>query len=189
MGRLPRYSRDELDDRQVALFDRIAAGEVKGKRPRFSRRGPDNALEGPYNARLLNPEIGSALYDLSVTVRRSSTLQDRTTELMIVHVARALDSEYQLLAHKDIARAAGVRDDEIAAAEAGDVTAFVGIDRAALKVAVALTARGDLDDAEYAEAVAVLGERALFECSTLVGICMQTAMQLRIFRVELPAEV
>ena len=42
----------------------------------------------------------------------------------------------------------------------------------------ALTARGDLDDDEYAEAVAALGLPMVFELLTLVGYYATLALQL-----------
>jgi 4-carboxymuconolactone decarboxylase len=49
-------------------------------------------------------------------------------------------------------------------------------------------ARGDLDDAEYAEAAAELGPDGLFELLTLVGYYATLALQLRVFRVPAPEE-
>jgi 4-carboxymuconolactone decarboxylase len=46
--------------------------------------------------------------------------------------------------------------------------------------------RADLDDQEYDTAVAVIGERALVELSTLVGYYSTLALQMRIFRVAGP---
>jgi hypothetical protein len=57
---------------------------------------------------------------------------------------------------------------------------------AAITVARALVARSDLSDDEYTEAVCELGERKLFEVLALVGLYMQTALQLRVFRVGPP---
>ena len=51
-------------------------------------------------------------------------------------------------------------------------------------VVLALLARADLDDEEYADAVAALGERAVFELTTLVGYYATLALQLRVFRVD-----
>ena len=41
----------------------------------------------------------------------------------------------------------------------------------------------DLDDEQYDTAVTVLGERAVFELSTLVGYYATLALQMRVFRV------
>ena len=46
--------------------------------------------------------------------------------------------------------------------------------------------RGDLDDAEYREAVDHLGTAGLFELLTLVGYYATLALQLRVFRVPAP---
>jgi 4-carboxymuconolactone decarboxylase len=51
-------------------------------------------------------------------------------------------------------------------------------------VARALTGPADLDDEQYAAAIAALGEQALVELSTLVGYYATLALQLRIFRVD-----
>lgn len=47
-----------------------------------------------------------------------------------------------------------------------------------------LAADGELGDDAYAAAVALLGERGLFELTTLVGYYSTLALQLRVFRVE-----
>jgi len=46
--------------------------------------------------------------------------------------------------------------------------------------------RGDLDDAEYQEAVGQIGTAGLFELLTLVGYYAALALQLRVFRVPAP---
>ncbi|MFC4114909.1 hypothetical protein [Nonomuraea zeae] len=53
------------------------------------------------------------------------------------------------------------------------------LEAAVVAVARALVTKGDLDDEEYA----VLGERALFELTTLVGYYTTLALQLRVYRV------
>lgn len=47
---------------------------------------------------------------------------------------------------------------------------------------------GELDDGRYEEARAVLGERTLFELSTLVGHYGTLALQLRLFAVPEPRD-
>ena len=58
-------------------------------------------------------------------------------------------------------------------------------EQVAYQVTRALTApAADLDDQQYAEAVATLGEQSLVELTTLVGYYATLALQLRIFRVD-----
>ena len=45
---------------------------------------------------------------------------------------------------------------------------------------------GDLDEPAYAALLDALGERGIFELTTLVGYYRTLALQLRVFRVPLP---
>lgn len=186
MTRLRRMSRDTLDDAQAELFDRIAGSERPDQRPRLPRVGTDDALEGPFNAMLLNPALGTALQNLGTEVRFRSTLTDRCREIAILTVAAAWGSEYERYAHEDIGRAVGLTEAEIAAIASGDADAFEGKESLVARTARALAREQDLDDGQYAEAVSGLGERTLFELVVLVGYYAQTALQLRVFRVKPP---
>ena len=85
-------------------------------------------------------------------------------------------------------REAGLTEPEIEALRAGTDPGFADKqEQVAYSVVRALTGPGaDLDDQEYDTAVAVLGEQALVELSTLVGYYATLALQLRIFRVPAP---
>jgi 4-carboxymuconolactone decarboxylase len=186
VGRLARLTRDALTDDQRELFDEIAGSEKPGQRPKFPRVGADNALEGPFNARLLNPAIGMAMQRLSTAIRYSMTLTNRTRELIILVVAATWQSTYEQAAHEDIGRAVGLTDTEISTIASGGIPEIVGDELASVIVARALVDHNDLTDSEYNSAVAELGERKLFEIVCLVGSYAQTALQLRVFRVEPP---
>jgi 4-carboxymuconolactone decarboxylase len=188
MTRLTRTARTSLSGDAAALFDQIAGGERAGQKPRFPRVGEDDALEGPFNAMLLSPRLGMAMQQLGGQVRYQSTLTDRCREIAILTVAARWNSAYESYAHEDIGRAVGLTDDEICALAAGRL--IEGVDE--IEATVAATAQtlahhADLDDAQYAVAVGVLGERRLFELVVLVGYYAQVALQLRVFRVQPPA--
>jgi len=185
--RLPRLTRDQLDPGQQRLFDQIAGGEKPGQRPRFPRLGTDGALEGPFNAMLYSARIGLAMQDLGSELRYRSTLPDRCREIAILATAAAWDSAYERYAHEDIGRAVGLTDAELTAIAQGAEPGFTNpAEQAVLAAARALAQRQDLDDAEYAAAVSVLGERTLFELIALVGYYAATALALRAFRVRPP---
>ena len=186
MARLNRFKRDSLSSEQRALFDLIVGSEKPGQRPRFPRVGQDNALEGPFNARLLSPAIGLAMHELSTAVRYRSTISDRTREVVILLVANAWESDYERYAHEDIGRAVGLSEGEIATIAAGEIPPLEGEELAAARVAFSLLHQQDLSDDAYASAVDGLGEQKLFEIIALVGLYAQTALQLRIFRVDAP---
>jgi 4-carboxymuconolactone decarboxylase len=68
----------------------------------------------------------------------------------------------------------------------GRQAALAGREAAVARTVAALVLRGDLDDAEYREAVDHLGPAGLFELLTLVGYYATLALQLRVFRVPAP---
>jgi 4-carboxymuconolactone decarboxylase len=188
MTRLTRQPRGTLDGDAAVLFDRIAGSEKPGQKPRLPRVGPDDALEGPFNAMLLSPKLGMAMQDLGAQVRFGSTLTDRCREIAILTTASAWGSAYESYAHTDIGRAVGLTDAEIAALADGTVFDFADpVELAVARTALALAREQDLDDERYAAAVTALGDRTLFELVVLVGYYAQAALQLRVFRVLPPA--
>lgn len=189
MTRLRRMPRETLTADQAALFDRIAGSERPDQRPRMPRVGRDNALEGPFNAMLLNPALGNALQDLGAHVRYHSTLTDRCREIAILTVAAAWHSAYERYAHEDIGRAVGLTETEIKALATGRTDVFTDSAEAVVAhTAHALAHTHDLNDDQYETAVAALGERTLFELITLIGYYAQTALALKVFRVQPPPD-
>ncbi|GAA2856902.1 hypothetical protein GCM10020220_052670 [Nonomuraea rubra] len=90
------------------------------------------------------------------------------------------DSAFERAAHEPIARELGFTEEQLQALRDGSPLALDDpAESAVLRVARALVAKGDLDEGEYA----VLGERELFELTTLVGYYSTLALQLRVFRV------
>jgi 4-carboxymuconolactone decarboxylase len=187
MSRLARLRGTELTGAQRELFDLFAGTERIDPRAPFPRVGRDGALEGPFNAMLYSPALGMALQAVGAQVRFRSTLADRCREMAILTVAAAWDSAYERGAHEAIARKVGVTDEQIAAIAAREpVPTDDATETLVVHTARALAVDGDLDDEQYAAAVAALGEQTLFELTVLVGYYAQLAMQLRVFRVKPP---
>ena len=187
--RLPLLSLDEMTSEQVALYREILGGP-RGQGPRAVLLASGaGGLAGPFNAMLYAPPVGHALQELGAAIRFRSQLTPRIRELAILVVAQAWDSAYERASHEPIGREAGLTDDEIEALRGGADPGFPDKqEQAAYSVVRALTGpAADLDDEEYDAAVAVLGERALVELSTLVGYYATLALQMRIFRVPAPA--
>jgi 4-carboxymuconolactone decarboxylase len=197
-ARIPKLPPAELDDEQRALYDAIAGGRRAQGRQLFRLSDADGCLEGPFNAFLLQPRLGSALQALGAAVRYETALDDRSREIAILVVAAHWRSDFERYAHEAVARAAGLTDTDLAAIRHGHLTqpsesgeptqpgALTGREAVVARTAAALAARGDLDDAEYREAAAELGADGLFELLTLVGYYATLALQLRVFRVPAP---
>ncbi|WP_043616471.1 carboxymuconolactone decarboxylase family protein [Nonomuraea candida] len=176
MARLRRTPPHELDPEARALYDKITSGP----RGRFMVDGA-GGLTGPFNAMLLSPAVGDPLQELGAAVRYRSRLTDRARELAILVVAGHHDSAFEQAAHEPIARTLGFTEEQLRALREGAPLALADPGEAAvLRVTRALVADGDLDDEEYA----ALGERELFELTTLVGYYATLALQLRVFRVR-----
>jgi 4-carboxymuconolactone decarboxylase len=177
----------ELDVEQRALYDSITGGP-RGQGPQlFPLVDSSGALEGPFNAMLLSPPLGSALQALGSAVRFRSGLTDRAREIAILLVAQHWHSDFEIYAHEAIARAAGLDDAELGALRDGQPDSLVDdAEKVVGRTAQALANRGDLTDTEYQSALESMGARALFEVTTLVGYYATLALQLRVYRVLPP---
>ena len=185
--RLPRWAPQDLDPAQREVYDSIAGGR-RAQGPQLFRLTDDRgALEGPFNAFLLQPRIGNALQALGAAVRYDTTLGDRAREIAILVVAVAWASDFEWYAHEAVGRQAGLSDADLDAVRSGAFEELrTEVEQVVARTAHALATRDDLADDEYARAVAVLGPSQVFELLTLVGYYAALALQLRVFRVASP---
>ena len=186
--RLAVLSSDEMTPEQVGLYREILSGP-RGQGPRAVQLATGaGGLAGPFNAMLYAPDVGHALQELGAAIRFRTQLAPRIRELAILVVAQHWDSGYVRASHEAIGREAGLTEAELGALRSGGDPGFGDErERVAYATVRALLSRCDLDDQEYATAVATLGEQALVELSTLAGYYATLALQLRIFRVPAPS--
>jgi len=184
--RLPKFGPTDLTTDQRALYEAISQG------PRSSGPFPltDDAgrLNGPFNAMLLSPELGTALQQLGEAIRYRGELDDRCREIAILTVASVWDSAFERFAHESVASAIGMTSAELDALRGGSRAPFQGVEGAVAHFAYLLADRRSLTDDEYDEATSALGPSRLFELTTLVGYYSTLALQLRVFGDEIPAE-
>ncbi|HEX4814995.1 MAG TPA: carboxymuconolactone decarboxylase family protein [Nonomuraea sp.] len=184
-ARVPAFRPDDLDDEQAGLYRAIAGGRRAAGPQAFPLTDEEGRLRGPFNAMLLSPPVGLALQEVGAAVRYGSVLTDRVREMAILTVAAHWGSAFEREAHEAVGRTCGLTDAEVGALREGRSPDLPDpAERAALRATTALTAAGDLTDGEYADAVTALGERGLFELTTLVGYYATLALQLRIFGGE-----
>jgi 4-carboxymuconolactone decarboxylase len=187
MTRLPQFLPDDLDDEQRLLYDAITGGP-RATGPRlFALTDDQGRLEGPFNAMLASPPVGSALQALGGAVRFGTELSDRIREMAILAVATKWDSPFERYAHEAVGRHVGLTETELDHLRAGTVPDLTDENEAtALAVVTALLNVEDLDDSDFIRATKVLGERQVFELTTLVGYYATLALQLRVYRVAAP---
>lgn len=185
--RLPLLDPRDLDPEQRALYAEITGGPRAEGPQLFALTDAEGRLNGPFNAMLFNPGVGRALQALGSAIRYGTGLTPRTREIAILVVAAAWDSEFERYAHEPVGRAAGLSETEVRALrDVADPGLTDPVEHAAWSVARALSERHSLGGAWYAAARDALGERALFELSTLVGYYATLALQLRLFDVGAP---
>jgi 4-carboxymuconolactone decarboxylase len=133
---------------------------------------------------LLSPGLGRSLQDLGAAIRYRSQLAPRVREIAILVVAQVWDSAFERHAHERVGAAVGLTETELAALREGRDPLLTDItERTAWEFTRALVHRsGAVGDAQYEAARSVLGERVLFELSTLVGYYGTLALQLRLFQ-------
>jgi 4-carboxymuconolactone decarboxylase len=182
--RLRRLPPTALSAAQREVYDAITSGPRRG--PHMT--DPDGGLYGPFNAMLLSPPVGHALQGLGAAIRYRSALTDRIREMAVLAVAAHHDCAYERHAHEAVGRRGGLTEDELVRLRTPGARPELGdpAERAALDVVQTLLGTGDLDDDRYARARSALGDDGLFELSTLVGYYGMLALQLRLFRVEVP---
>jgi 4-carboxymuconolactone decarboxylase len=185
-ARIAKLAPSALDDEQRALYDAIAGGRRAQGPQLFRLTDSKGRLEGPFNAFLLQPRLGSALQALGSSVRYETALSDRCREIAILLVAAHWRSDFEWYAHAAVARSVGLTDADLAVIQDSRYAELSGGEAVVARTVAALLNRGDLEDAEYREAVERLGLAGLFELLTLVGYYATLALQLRVFRVPAP---
>lgn len=177
----------DLDPAQRAVHDAIAGGPRASAARVLPLTDEDGRLLGPFGPMLLSPPVGGALQELGARLRYGTGLSDRARELAVLLVAAHEDSAFERYAHELLGRQVGVTEAELAELRRAQVPPLDDPhERATTDAVQALLLRGDLDDAEFADARGALGTAVLFELMTLVGYYRTLALQLRVLRIGAP---
>lgn len=133
MARVPYVSPSEHSDPRLAAdFAEILA--VRGE------------VSNVFRLVANSPTALRPFFTLSRYVRDESPVPPRLRELLILVTAAALGSAYQVREHRHLARLAGMSDDEIESALAGDWGQFSAEERAAMEFARVVTTHSDATD-------------------------------------------
>jgi alkylhydroperoxidase family enzyme len=124
----------------------------------------ESSLQGTplhvYRALGNNPAVLAGFRSFLGSLWADSGLSDRERELVVLAVTAAVRNRYEWHQHVNVARDAGVGDDEIAALGAGDVGPFGDAETALIEYALAVV-RGAVDAVAHAEVAARYDDAAI----------------------------
>src|SRR4051794_19215015 len=175
MSRLPPKTRENLDPAQQVVWDRIASGARGG-------------VGGPFLALLTSAELCARVEQLGVFIRYECSVPMRLREIAILCVGQHWKAAYESYAHAPIAAKQGVPEAVIQAIGTGaeSIPFDSEADRTVVGFVRELLRTGQVGDAGYAAAKALLGEKGTVELTGLVGYYSLLAMQLNVFQVDPP---
>ena len=174
MSRIKVLDYDEMTQEQKALHDEILSG-------------PRKRIGGPMNGWFRSPEFGSLYQKVGAFCRYHTTLEPKLSELAIIIVARHWDQPVEWRAHQPLALEAGL-DPAIADAIESHETPEFNDEReeAVYSVVNEALETKKLGQATYDNALAVLGEKTLFELTGIAGYYCSIALQMNCFDVGIP---
>lgn len=158
--------------------NQVAEETIAGKRGR---------VPAPVHAWIRSPEFARRAQKLGELLRYDTSMPPRLTELAILVTARHWTAHYEWMAHKKLALEGGLSPAIIDAVAARTTPAFTATDeRMVYTVAQSLLQTQTVPDALYAEAIIVLGERALVELVGVLGYYAMVSMTLNTFQIGMP---
>jgi 4-carboxymuconolactone decarboxylase len=185
MSRLKTLGREDLDERQRAMWDSVLAG----------RRGahlhdPPSSLAGPFNAWLYSPVAGRRAGELGEELRFRISIPDHLKELAVVAAGARWRSEFEFFAHSRLARKLGIPDSVIDALRDGRRPTFEDEDQAAVYDLVQpLLSDGFVGEDAYANAQKRFGDRGVVELVMLACYYTMVSLTINAFAVPLPPGV
>lgn len=185
--RIERFHSGNITPEMRELFEETSK-RIKAKRDSSpamkALMDGQGRLNGPPSLWLLSPGVGKVFEAMQGAIRSTIAVAPRCMEIVILMVGRHCNSEFEIFAHKLAAKAVGISDSEVQAIlDNRDPGLTDPIEKAAAAATHALLANGSLTDTQYADAIAHLGERQLFEIVVLIGFYQAIALQLSVFGV------
>jgi AhpD family alkylhydroperoxidase len=181
----PRPARDWDAEVYDALSVLRPPGTAAGEQARARERPVSNIVA----VFMQHPALAKAFLVFNNHLFKS-TLSDRVRELATVRVAWLRDGEYEWAQHVQMARAAGVSDEEIDAISAGpDSPVWGPLDAAVLRSVDEIVADRRVSDQTWERLSAHLDRRQLMDLVFTIGAYDLLAMAFNVFGLELDPEM
>lgn len=187
-GRLPLADPATLTPTQRELYDQlIGTWVVFTDKLGVRSTTEDGRLIGPFNALLLHPEVAAKLLEFQAAESTNTSLSPSVREVVIIVLGSVYGAEYELFAHKLMARTAGLADDHVVALCGGNIPEGLGEqEKLAARLTFALATRHHIDEEMYQEAESAFGVKGLFDIVAVLGVYHTVCTMLTLFEVPAP---
>jgi 4-carboxymuconolactone decarboxylase len=187
-GRLPLLAPGDLADSQKQLYQRMRTNQIPwANRHKFIGMTDDERLIGPFNPLLYSPEVGTGFLDFEGAEERSSSLDDRVRQVVILSVGSVWRSEYEIYAHSAVARQAGLSEETIRALQNGEPAKdLTDKEQLAQTYTLRLASDHSVDASVYERAEQAFGRQGLVDIALLIGRYLTICTLLNGFGIPRP---
>lgn len=187
-GRLPLADPPSFTPAQRELYDQLVdSWVVFTDKLGIRSMTDDGRLIGPFNAFFLHPELTMKLLEFQAGEAANTGLSTTVREVVIIVLGAVYRSDYELYAHKIVARAVGLTDDQFAALSTGEIPESLGEhEKLAARVTHAMATHHRIDAQLYQEAESAFGAKGLFDIAAVMGIYHTVCTMLNLFEVPAP---
>jgi 4-carboxymuconolactone decarboxylase len=187
-GRLRLLNPAEMPASQKRIYDRLNAGMIQwAEGVPFRSKASGGRLIGPFNPMLQSPNTTSGFLDFIESDARSTTLDARLREVVILTVGAVWKSGYVIYAHAAVAGKAGLTEEAIRDLAAGGCPdQLTDQEKIAHRYAYQLTVEHRIDDALYRAAEQTFGSQGLMDLAYLLGWYYTVCTLLNAFEVPVP---
>jgi 4-carboxymuconolactone decarboxylase len=189
-GRLAIVDVDTLDVAQRELFDYLQTNVVPwADAAGFRSTTTDGKFIGPFNAALRSPTVAGAFLQLQASEKSHTSLSDRVRQVVILAVGAAWAADYEIYAHSAVARQCGIPDDAVRRLATGTLPDTLGDDeKVVYRFTRQLSTSHRVDDATFAEARKIFGDRGITDAIVLAGTYYTVCGLLNAFDVPAPTD-
>jgi 4-carboxymuconolactone decarboxylase len=149
--------------------------------------GPRSGADGPFNVLLRSPEMGNIAQQFGAATRFNPTMPRKLNELAIIITGRHWTAQYEWIAHKRAALAAGLNPAIVDAIQNGRRPSGMAKDEEAVYTfCTELLTTKAVSDATFAAAKAAVGEKGVVDLIGVMGWYQTVSMLLNVDRYPLP---
>lgn len=172
--RFPDMSPGAMSPEQKSMYDAIMAG-------------PRHSMEGPFNAWLRSPVLGTRLQAVGEYLRFNTTVPHKLNEFAILITAVEWSSGFEWYAHHPLALKAGLEPEVAEQLRQGKRPTTMTPDEAVVYDFVTqLHRQHQVSNKNFADATALVGEQGVMDLIALVGYYDIVSMTLNVAQVQPP---